>query len=180
MSADNRNGLGDGGNGTEQADDKRKTRSIRFSESEWEEVRNAALAHDLPAAEFVRERILALVRDSESAGAPAVAPPLAPLIEAYVPLHLVPRDPSGATKMIREGRERKSSKSSSPRARTFQESLRPGRPGPERSAASRGAPSRPQAAILRELRASFRRNTPNTIRNPASCARVAPGAHTGP
>ena len=40
---------------------------IRFPESEWEEVRRAALAHDKPAAEFVRERILALARNPEVA-----------------------------------------------------------------------------------------------------------------
>ena len=65
------------GNEAEKADDNRKTRSIRFSESEWDEVRKAALAHELPAAEFVREKILALVRAPEG----AVAPSLAPLIE---------------------------------------------------------------------------------------------------
>ena len=85
MSEDGRNVEADGapaaGSEAEKADDNRKTRSIRFSESEWEEVRNAALAHDLPAAEFVREKILTLVRAAEGAGGPAVAPPLAPLIE---------------------------------------------------------------------------------------------------
>ena len=69
------------GNEAEKADDNRKTRSIRFSESEWDEVRKAALAHELPAAEFVREKILALVRAPEGAAAPTVAPSLAPLIE---------------------------------------------------------------------------------------------------
>lgn len=35
---------------------------IPFSESEWEEVKRAATAHEMPAAEFVRKRILALAR----------------------------------------------------------------------------------------------------------------------
>ena len=81
MNEDARNGPLDDGAAAEKAEDNRKTRSIRFSELEWEEVRNAALTHDLPAAEFVRERILALVRGSESGGAPAIAPPLMPLLE---------------------------------------------------------------------------------------------------
>ena len=64
---------------------------IRFPESEWEEVERAALAHDKPAAEFVRERILALARNPEGAdrapesAAPApVAASMAPLIERTV------------------------------------------------------------------------------------------------
>ena len=65
----------------EKTGDARKTRGIRFSESEWEEVKRAAQAHGSPAAEFVRERILALARAPESANASPVAPPLAPLIE---------------------------------------------------------------------------------------------------
>ena len=81
MSEDVRTGPVDDDKATERADDNRKTRSIRFSESEWEEVRNAALVDDLAAAEFVRERILSLVRGSESTGTPSIAPPLAPLIE---------------------------------------------------------------------------------------------------
>ena len=89
----------------DKAEDARRNRTIRFSESEWEEVRNAALAHDLPAAEFVRERILALVRGSESAGAPAIAPPLTPLIERMFRytwfLATEKRD-----EMVREGREK--------------------------------------------------------------------------
>ena len=85
MSEDGSNAAGNGApaveSEAEKAEEHRKTRSIRFSESEWEEVRNAALAHDLPAAEFVREKILALVRAPASAAVPAVAPTLAPLIE---------------------------------------------------------------------------------------------------
>ena len=81
MSEDARDGTTDDGAAAERAGDNRKTRSIRFSESEWEEVRNAALAHDLPAAEFVRERILALVRAADGSGSLAVPASLAPLIE---------------------------------------------------------------------------------------------------
>lgn len=71
----------DGATGAEKAGDARKTRGIRFSESEWEEVKNAAAAHELPAAEFVREKMLALARGTERADAPTIPPSMAPLIE---------------------------------------------------------------------------------------------------
>ena len=110
------------GNEAERADDNRKTRSIRFSESEWDEVRNAAQAHDLPAAEFVREKILALVRAPEGAVAPTVAPSLAPLIERMFRytwfLATEKRDA-----MLHEGRGEELERLVA-EARTFQESLR--------------------------------------------------------
>ena len=65
MTENDRNETAAGENAVDRAEDVRKTRSIRFSDSEWEEVKRAALAHDIPAAEFVRERILALARDPE-------------------------------------------------------------------------------------------------------------------
>ncbi len=55
----------------------RRTRGIRFSDSEWEEVKAAAELHDVPAAEFVRKRILDVAR-SRAHATPAS---LAPLIE---------------------------------------------------------------------------------------------------
>ena len=62
----------------EPAEDKRRNRSIRFSDAEWEEVRRAALVHDTPPAEFVRESVLELARNPGSA---AVGQSLAPLVE---------------------------------------------------------------------------------------------------
>ena len=58
---------------TEKQADPRKSRTVRFTDSEWDEVRTAAEAHGLPAAEFVRERMLAVAR--------APSADLAPLIE---------------------------------------------------------------------------------------------------
>lgn len=78
MSEDERIEAPGGGTG---AGDARKTRGIRFSESEWEEVKNAAAAHEMPAAEFVRETMLALARGPESAEPAPVPASLAPLIE---------------------------------------------------------------------------------------------------
>ena len=70
-----------GDNAAEKAGDARKTRSIRFSDCEWEEVKRAARGHDMPAAEFVRQTILRLVRAPGDAGPHPVPPSWAPLIE---------------------------------------------------------------------------------------------------
>lgn len=75
------NGTAGGETGAERAGDARKTRGIRFSESEWEEVKSAAAGHEMPAAEFVRERILALARAPEGVGSTPVPASLEPLIE---------------------------------------------------------------------------------------------------
>ena len=121
VSEDVRKGTVDDGAAAERADDQRKTRSIRFSESEWEEVRDAALAHDLPAAEFVRKRILALVRGSESAGTPAIAPALTPLIERMFRYSWFLATEK-RNEMIREGREEELERLVG-EARALQESL---------------------------------------------------------
>ena len=61
--------------------DPRKPRGIRFSDSEWEEVKAAAQSHDVPAAEFVRDRILEIARVGPSAESTSIPTSLAPLIE---------------------------------------------------------------------------------------------------
>ena len=81
MSEDGRNEAAGAENAADRAGDARKTRGIRFSESEWEEVKKAAAADEMPAAEFVRERILALARAPESVGPGPVAGSMAPLVE---------------------------------------------------------------------------------------------------
>ena len=127
MSEEDRNVADGSAAAAEKADDNRKTRTIRFSESEWEEVRTAALAHGLPAAEFVRKRILALVRAPETAGAPAISPPLAPLIERifrYTWFLATERRDA----MLHEGREAELERLVG-EARAFQESL--GRDAPD-------------------------------------------------
>ena len=73
MSEDERNRAGARGRGGEGGRCPQDP-GIRFSESEWEEVKNAAAAHEMPAAEFVRERILALARTPKSAVPPPVPP----------------------------------------------------------------------------------------------------------
>ena len=88
----------------DRPEDARRNRTIRFSDSEWEEVRRAALLQDTPPAEFVRETILALARNPENGIPGAVAPSLAPLIERMFRytwfLATEKRDA-----MVREGRE---------------------------------------------------------------------------
>ena len=81
MSDDTANDMPEGGTAAERPEDARRNRTIRFSDSEWEEVRRAAMLHDMPPTEFVRERILGLARNPESAVSAAVAPSLTPLIE---------------------------------------------------------------------------------------------------
>ena len=71
----------EGGTAAERPEDARRNRTIRFSDSEWEEVRCAALLEDTAPAEFVRGTILALVRNPESGESGASARSLAPLIE---------------------------------------------------------------------------------------------------
>ena len=86
MSGDDRDKASGGENAAEKAGDVRKTRGIRFSESEWEEVKRAALAHDKPAAEFVRARILALARNPERADRARESVEPAPVADALTPL----------------------------------------------------------------------------------------------
>ena len=59
----------------------RKPRGIRFSDSEWEEVRQAAEQDAIPVAEFVRERILTIVRGRANAESGVLPAELAPLIQ---------------------------------------------------------------------------------------------------
>ena len=104
MSDDTRNEAPDGEAAAERPEVARRNRTIRFSDSEWEEVRHAALLHKTPPAEFVRERILALARNADSGVSGAVAPSLAPLIERMFRYtwFLATEKRDG---MVREGRE---------------------------------------------------------------------------
>ena len=59
----------------------RKNRGVRFSDTEWEEVREAAQTDGITPAEFVREKILALVRNREDAAPVSLPAHLVSLIE---------------------------------------------------------------------------------------------------
>ncbi|MYK32598.1 MAG: hypothetical protein F4051_13050 [Boseongicola sp. SB0670_bin_30] len=59
----------------------RRTRGLRFSDSEWEEIKAAAEGDGLNVSEFVRDRLLAIVRGNAAAGSAESLASLAPLIE---------------------------------------------------------------------------------------------------
>ena len=59
----------------------RKNRGIRFSDLEWDEVKQAAQTSGITPAEFVRDKILDLIRSPTAPGNNAVPAHLAPLIE---------------------------------------------------------------------------------------------------
>ena len=59
----------------------RKNRGVRFSDPEWEEVKQAAETAGITPAEFVRERVLALIRNPAASEVVAVPANLVPLIE---------------------------------------------------------------------------------------------------
>ena len=122
MGEEVRNEAAAGENAADKSGDARKTRGIRFSESEWEEVKKAAATHEMPAAEFVRERILALARTPERAEPGPVAGSMAPLIERMFRYTWFLATEKRDT-MLREGREDELDKLVA-EARAFQESLR--------------------------------------------------------
>ncbi len=64
-----------------EPDEPRKTKGIRFSRSEWAEIKAAAERRDVAAAEFVRTTCLDAARDPTNAGADAILADMAPLIE---------------------------------------------------------------------------------------------------
>lgn len=70
-----------GGASTGNADETRKTRGIRFTQSEWEEIKAAAEGHDVAAAEFVRMTCLDAARAGKEVDAQLGTADLAPLVE---------------------------------------------------------------------------------------------------
>ena len=62
-------------------DETRRTRGIRFPDSEWEAVKTAAESHDVSVAEFVRDKILEIARGRAGADPAAIPGSLAPLIK---------------------------------------------------------------------------------------------------
>ena len=63
------------------ADETRKTRGIRFTQSEWEEIKAAAEGHDVAAAEFVRMTCLDAARAGKEVDTQPGTADLAPLVE---------------------------------------------------------------------------------------------------
>ena len=87
----------------------------------WEEVKRAAAGHEMPAAEFVGERILALARAPASVEPDPVAGSMAPLIERmFRQTWFLATEKRDA--MVREGREDEAGALVA-EARAFQETL---------------------------------------------------------
>ena len=59
----------------------RKNRGVRFSDPEWEEVKQAAETAGVTPAELVRERVLALIRNPATSDSVSIPPNVLPLIE---------------------------------------------------------------------------------------------------
>ena len=70
-----------GGTDTGLPDETRKTRGIRFTQSEWDEIKAAALGRDVAAAEFVRMACLDAARAGREVDAQSGTADLAPLVE---------------------------------------------------------------------------------------------------
>ena len=88
----------------EAAEEKRRNRTIRFSDAEWEEVRRTALLRDASPAEFVREAVLGIAINAEHVAVGPFDSSLAPLIERmfrYTWFLATERRDA----MVREGRE---------------------------------------------------------------------------
>ena len=100
----------------------RKNRGIRFSDAEWEEVREAAQTDGITPAEFVRERILHLIRNPQTTGSNPIPSHLVPLIERTFRYTYVL-----ATKLhddMNEGGEAEQLDNLTKEARALQDSLR--------------------------------------------------------
>ena len=81
MTSNDSSAPGSGENDEQLQSVARKNRGIRFSDPEWEEVKRAALTAGITPAEFVRDRILDLIRNPVDTGSVAISANLAPLIE---------------------------------------------------------------------------------------------------
>ena len=81
MSENERTDAETGATPDEKQTDTRTPRAIRFSDSEWDEVKTAAAEHKIPAAEFVRDAALDLARNKNIADSAAMPPGIVALIE---------------------------------------------------------------------------------------------------
>ena len=71
MSRSNREISGTGHKPSPKRGDARRPRSIRFADSEWNVIEQAALRHGIPAGELVRDGALALAEDRLGESPPA-------------------------------------------------------------------------------------------------------------
>ncbi|MDE0001395.1 MAG: hypothetical protein OXQ29_01700 [Rhodospirillaceae bacterium] len=71
MSTSDRKSSGIGNKPSPHRSDARRPRSIRFADSEWKLIEQAALRHGIPAGELVRTGALALAEDRLGESPPA-------------------------------------------------------------------------------------------------------------
>ena len=75
MSRGDRENSGTANKTTRNRSDARRPRSIRFADSEWKLIGQAALRHGIPAGELVRTGALALAEDRLGESPPATLSP---------------------------------------------------------------------------------------------------------
>ena len=80
-----------GKNPSQNRNDSRRPRSIRFADSEWKLIGQAALRHGIPAGELVRAGALALAQDrlGESPPATLTSGHLALIEDTYRSVYLI-------------------------------------------------------------------------------------------
>ena len=160
MSQDDRDDVSDGANAAEKAGDVRKTRGIRFPESEWGRGQARRAGHEKPvtcsSSASASSRSRGTPRGGSDAGERRTGPGCGfdgAADQADVPLHLVP----GGRKAGRDGPRR-------PRGRAGKAGCRgPGVPGI----------AQPERRRLSEAGARPDRLRDGNLRNPAYVARVS-------
>ena len=75
MARNARKARGESKDSGERAGDSRRSRTIRFSDSEWQLVEDAALRHGIPASQLVRAATLAAAEERLDRPAEAAIPP---------------------------------------------------------------------------------------------------------
>ena len=80
-----------GNHPSQNRNDSRRPRSIRFADSEWSLIEQAALRHGVPASELVRDGALALAEDRLGESPPATLSPghLALIEDTYRSVYLI-------------------------------------------------------------------------------------------
>ncbi len=109
-------------------DGARRTRGIRFSDSEWEVVRKAAEERDVAAGKLVRDAVLDLARGRTGAASASLPPGHAALLEGvyrgvYI-LSTLKRE-----EMLREGRDKELDEVVQAARNAQAEALKQSRPG---------------------------------------------------
>ena len=91
MSRTDRKNSGTRNNPSQNRSDPRRPRSIRFADSEWSLIEQAALRHGVPASELVRAGALALAEDRLGESPPATLSPgyLALIEDTYRSVYLM-------------------------------------------------------------------------------------------